>query len=210
MPQERKLTGKQILLLIGAIPFNFLCYYLGRALGGSLPHHVLSTALDAQIPFFASSILIYWGCYLFWFVNYPLSVMNEEPGGCRFLRAHYIAEFICLLFFVLLPTSMVRPTISGSSLLQRLVALTYAVDAPDNLFPSIHCFASWLCWIGVRKNARIPKWYRVVSLLLAVSVCVSTLTVKQHMLADVPAGIAVAELSWLLSGRIEKKRTKAQ
>lgn len=36
----------------------------------------------------------------------------------------------------------------------------YAVDAADNLFPSIHCLVSWFCYIGLRGRRDIPVWYR--------------------------------------------------
>ena len=103
---------------------------------------------------------------------------------------------------------MVRPEIEGTTVFDWLLRLTYFFDAADNLFPSIHCFVSWLCWIGVRGKKEIPKWYRIVSLLMAVFICISTLTVKQHVIADVPAGIALAELSYFLSGKILGKRNK--
>ncbi len=73
----------------------------------------------------------------------------------------------------------------------------YRTDAADNLFPSIHCLTSWFCFIAVRENKKIPGWYKTVSILLALSVCVSTLTTKQHVLIDVVVGIVLAEGSYL-------------
>ena len=75
--------------------------------------------------------------------------------------------------------------------------LLYRMDAADNLLPSIHCLTSWFCFLAVRKNEKIPVWYKWVSLLIAVSICISTLTTKQHVLIDVFAGVALAELSYL-------------
>ena len=40
---------------------------------------------------------------------------------------------------------------------------------------------------------------------MAILVCISTLTVKQHVIADVPAGILLAELSYCLSGILDRK-----
>ena len=77
--------------------------------------------------------------------------------------------------------------------------LLYEVDAADNLFPSIHCLTSWLCVIAVRGNEKIPKWYRAASVLIALSICVSTLTTKQHVIADGIAGVLLAEGSYFLT-----------
>ena len=67
----------------------------------------------------------------------------------------------------------------------------------------MHCFLSWLSWIGVRRNRFIPRMYQVISLLIAVSICISTLTVKQHYLLDVPTGIILAEISYLMAAKKE-------
>ena len=72
----------------------------------------------------------------------------------------------------------------------------------------MHCFYSWLSWIGVRRNRYIPGWYQVISLLIAVAVCISTLTVKQHYLADVPAGIILAEISYLMAAKVDRALEK--
>lgn len=203
------LTKKDLLWLIAAVVYNFSIYNLGRYLSGAGVHADLSTALDHAIPFVPWMILIYWGCYLYWIANYCLGVAWDERGERRMILAHFIGETVCFLTFVLYPTTMVRPQITGDDIWCRLVALTYAVDAADNLLPSIHCFVSWLCWIGVRGNRRIPRWYQAASLVMTVAVCVSTLTVKQHVIADVAAGIILAEVSWLCAGTIGGCRHRA-
>ena len=76
----------------------------------------------------------------------------------------------------------------------------YSVDAADNLFPSIHCLVSWFCYIGIRGREDLPVWYRRFSCVMALLVCASTLTTKQHVLVDVAGGILLAELC-LRAGR---------
>lgn len=177
-------------------------------LASNFKHYTLSVEFDNQIPFIPRSVLIYWGCYLFWMINYYQGTRYDKGNGCSLIGAHYIGEIVCFTFFVFFPTIMVRPEIIGNSLSDWLIKLTYQYDEANNLFPSIHCFVSWLCWIGVRRNRFIPKWYQMVSLIFAVSVCVSTLTVKQHVLADVLAGILLAEASYILSLKLEQKSQK--
>jgi len=196
---------KCLLMGVGAISFNFTVYFLARTIAGDLPKASLALPLDEKIPFVPATVLIYWGCYLFWAVNYICGMMYDKGHGYRFILAHVLADMICFFFFIFLPTSMERPEPTGDSLMMALVRLTYLCDEPNNLFPSIHCFASWLCWIGVRKNAHVPRGYRYASLAMALAVCVSTVTMKQHVLADVPAGILVAELSYVLAGWLEDK-----
>ena len=197
------LSSKQMILLISAALFNFLVYFSSRLIAADFKHYNLTIALDEQIPFLSWTVLIYWGCFIFWIINYYIGVKYDKGKGYRFIGSHFIGEAVCFFVFVFFPTTMTRAANPGISLFDKIIGLTYTYDAPDNLFPSIHCFVSWLCWIAVRKNRKIPAWYQKLSLLMAVLVCISTLTVKQHVIADVPAGILLAELSYLLAGRLD-------
>jgi membrane-associated phospholipid phosphatase len=87
------------------------------------------------------------------------------------------------------------------------VRFLYTVDKPVNLFPSIHCMASWFCCIGLRKCKEIPEWYKLMSVLIAISVFISTLATRQHVLWDVAGGIGVAELTWFISNRTNGWKT---
>lgn len=193
---------RETLLLLAALGYNLLVYNGGRFLARNLPHTDLSTPLDAMIPLVPATILIYLGCYLFWAINYTIGVYSESLLQKRLLAAHFIGETAAFLCFVLLPTTMARPCIAGNSPYDYLLQVTYAVDEANNLFPSIHCFVSWICWIAVRGRPTIPRWYRAFTLLFAGAVCLSTLTVKQHVVFDVAAGILLAEGSYALACRI--------
>lgn len=207
MTARNELLKERIFLLLYASAFNFLIYNTGRIISENKTHIKLATMLDTKIPFLPWMILVYWGCYLFWIINYYLGVKYEE-SRFQFLTAHYIGEFICFLLFVCFPTTMIRPVVTGTDLFSVLTQITYKIDRPDNLFPSIHCFVSWLCWIGVRGNKYIPIWYRKLSMIFALLVCASTLVVKQHVVADVLAGISLAELSFYCAKEIGKWKIK--
>ena len=190
-----------MLLLVAAPVFNFLVYGCGRLIAQGAVHHDITTGLDELIPLVPWTILIYWVfAFPLWIINYCLGVYYGKGGRYRFILSHYIGEVICFIVFILFPTIMVRPQIVGNSFFDRFLMLTYQVDNPDNLIPSIHCFVSWLCWIAVRKDPHIPGWYQLLSLFIAAAICISTLTVKQHVIADVIAGILLAEFSYLAAG----------
>lgn len=193
-------TVKKLLLLAGAAAFNFSIYFLGRIIARDSFHFDFTTGIDTKIPFISWTIVIYWGAYALWIANYCLGARFDRSGFNRALLAHYLGEVVCFLCFVFLPTTMERATVTGTGLFDRLMQATYTVDSADNLLPSIHCFVSWISWIAVRGNKSLPKWYRAFSLLFAVAICVSTLTVKQHVIPDVITGVGLAELSYLAAG----------
>lgn len=187
--------------LLLALIFNTAVYYGARMLTADRIHYDLSIGLDRRIPFLPWTIVIYWGCYLFWLINYIIGCRQEGETAFRFISAELFAKAVCLLCFLILPTTNTRPVVEGTSIWEAGMRLLYRIDAADNLFPSIHCLTSWFCYIAVRKNERVSKGYRIFSLLAAVAICISTLTTKQHVIADVAGGIGLAEASYYLVGK---------
>lgn len=198
-------SKKTVVLLFGAFAYNFIVYLGGRSISRNLYHYNLTSYIDDIIPLQSWMVIIYLGAYLFWAVNYYLSVKYDTSTNERFIISHMIGETVCLAAFILLPTTMNRPLITGTSVFDQLLKLVYAVDKPDNLMPSIHCYLSWLCWIGVRNNAHVSKGYQHFSLIMAIAVCLSTLMVKQHVLIDALTGVLLAEVSYFAAGYVQTK-----
>ena len=142
----------------------------------------------------------YLGCYLVWIVNYLIAASREKEFVWRFFAADVLARLVCMAFYLLLPTTNVRPSIPEQGFWNHMLALLYQMDAADNLFPSIHCLNSWFCYIAVRGRREIPRWYQRFSFWAALAVFVSTLTTKQHVIADVIGGALLAEVTWQIAG----------
>ena len=143
-----------------ALLCNFAVYSGCNALTRNWNLHSLAIPLDKQIPLIPWTIVIYFGCYIFWIINYILIYRRSREYAYRFL---------------------------------------YKIDAPTNLFPSIHCLVSWFCFIGIISDRKIPKWYKVMSFLIAVAVFVSTLTTRQHVIVDVVGGVVLAQICYLIA-----------
>ena len=115
----------------------------------------------------------------------------------------------CFILFLLVPTTNVRPELAGSTIAEKMLQFIYNMDggtSPSNLFPSIHCYASWLCYRGLNGAKEIPKWYQNFSLVFAVLVIISTQVLKQHYVVDAVAGIALVEIAW----RFYNKKSRYQ
>lgn len=190
------------LALFFALVWNTFVYSGSRIFTTHLTHHDLTTEWEEIIPLVPWTIIIYFGCYLFWAINYVIGCLQKEEDAFRFISAEMLAKAVCLLFFIIYPTTNIRPEIVGDSIFCDWMRFLYQVDAADNLFPSIHCLCSWFCFIVVRKNEKVPTWYKVLSFLIMLSICVSTLTTKQHVFVDVVGGIAIAEICYHLTSKI--------
>lgn len=196
---------ERILVCLLALLWNEVVYLGARWIAHSWHHYDLTLSMDALVPFLPWTVSIYFGCYLFWAINYYLCAKQPEAERNRFFCADILAKSVCFLFFLVLPTTNVRPEITGNGLWDIGMKLLYSIDAADNLFPSIHCLNSWLCWVGVRKDKAVPLVYRWISFVLAVAVCITTLTTRQHVIADVISGVFLAEVCYCITG-LEKVR----
>ena len=194
-PETKRYFAASLLLMLLS---NRIFYGGARLFTAGRYHWDLSLPLDMRIPVIPWTILIYFGCLLWWLYIYRLAAGRERREADRFFGALLLAKIVCFLVFVLFPTTFDRPALQGDSFCVRLLGWLYAIDPPDNLFPSLHCVLGWLCWIVVRGKRDIPLPIRLCSFLMAAAVCVSTLTTRQHVLADVAGGIVLAEIAWLL------------
>lgn len=212
-----KRTLLRILPLYGILPvlcsllFNFIVYFGNRIVTTGWTHYDLSLPfLDGRIPFQSWAITIYVAAYVFWVVGFLFIARDEKEVCYEIFSGELIGKLFCLLFFLLLPTVMTsRPSaFEVKTVFDRLTQWIYAMDAPDNLFPSIHCMESWIVVRGVFRcqHLRHPAVWRVCSVCMAFAVFASTLLVKQHVFLDVPAGVAVAEAGLLLSRKLRAGR----
>lgn len=198
------------ILPLAALAWNELVFYGGRFLARGLAHMEMTTALDGSIPLLPWTVAIYFGCFVFWAACYLLYARRARAEALRFFAADFITKAVCLVFFIAMPTVMERPEVTGGGFWDAALRFLYRIDEPNNLFPSIHCAVSWLCWTGARGRGELPAWFRAAAFLMALAVSAATLTTKQHVIADVLSGIALAELSWYAAGRIaafQKGRT---
>ena len=194
-------TRRTLLLPALALVWNQLVYYTGSFLGKDGPFLRMGIPLDRLVPFLPWTVSIYFGCFLFWAALYLLMARQDREAAYRFFCADFLSKAVCLLFFIFLPTTLTRPDVAGTSLWAELTRLLYRVDAPRNLFPSIHCLVSWLCFVGARNCRGLPRWGVWVTAALAALVCLSTLTTRQHVAADVAGGVLLAEVSYWIAGR---------
>ena len=197
------IPGYSLLPLLSCFAWNILVYVgAGRLMAGAR-HYDLTTAFDRAVPFSPWWVYIYLGCYAFWAANYILTGREGREHCYRFVFADILSRTICFGIFILLPTTNVRPEVSGNTLADMIMRFVYDVDAPVNLFPSIHCLISWLCYIGIRKSKKVPSGYKVFSCVFALLIMASTQLTKQHYIVDVAGGVALAQISWLIACRMD-------
>ena len=195
---SRILPKYMILPLIILIVGDLLAYYGPRYINLFLGRSYvdMSCMIDDKITVIPGFVFIYVLAFPFWYLitYYYLRLGREQ--ALRFSLSNIGAKMLCAAIFVILPSALVRPMLSGETPSIRLLGLIYSNDAPNNLFPSIHCLESWFCFRCLWDEKKVPLLFKAFSLVFALLICASTVLTKQHVLLDIPAGILVAEVFW--------------
>ena len=196
---QKLLPDYAIRPLILALAANFIIYFGVSQLRDHLTFHSLALPVDDRIPFLAPFIIFYILAYVQWIVNYLLIAREGKTFCYRFIYGDVISKLFCLVFFLFFPTTLVRPEVTGHSVCDQLVRLVYQMDAPVNLFPSIHCLESWCCIHAALRMKKTPRWYLPVTIVMSLCVFASTLLVKQHVFIDIIGGILVFEAGYFIA-----------
>lgn len=184
--------------LIITVLLHMAIYWGTKAISGNAVHHSIPVSFEDAIPFAPEWVTIYTATFIFWMLGLAVCMTRERELCFRMFTGLYIAELICAVFFIALPTVIDRPEAAGGLYYDRLLAQLYASDQPTNLFPSMHCMFAYMVFRGF-MIAKLDKPVVIGSGLFAALVCASTVFVKQHFLLDTFAGIILGEVAVTLS-----------
>ena len=154
-------------------------YWGTRCINADMKHFDMTLPIDRATPVIPVFVVVYFGCYISWIIYYIASVRVGRYECARFVTFDIITR-------------------TGEDIFSCVLRFLYEIDAPDNLFPSIHCLVSWNCYIGVRNIKEYPASFKNMAAVIAVMVFISTLVTKQHVIADVISAVAISEVCWLV------------
>lgn len=163
-----------------------------------------------MIPFVPAWSSVYLLCYLFWAFNALLVAREGKEKWFRFVAAYLFAEIFCDIVYIVFPTTMGRPEVTGSGLFDLTMKFIYTVDLPYNLLPSLHCMLSWQVTRGILGSRKVPVWYQAASIVICILIFLSTLFTKQHVIVDIFTGVLVAEVAYIIAGRTTSFRHKLE
>lgn len=163
---------------------------------------ILKFPFDDQIPFIPAFVIP----YVYWYLQIAISILwlsfSRKSGRIlhRLAISILIANLVSAVFYLAMPTIMIRPELLGDDILTRLVGAIYAADIQYNCFPSTH--VSWTLIIGYYWFLAGPRklWFHLINFGGSLLVVASTVLIKQHYFPDIPGGMAVAALSIALTG----------
>ncbi len=165
-----------------------------------LPTRDITLALDRHIPVWPGFIWPYMLCYIFPFL--PLAVVKDWHRLNQMVLAIVLANMAAFLVYVLWPIAFPHPAL-GTSLSDRLLGLQFKYDFQPgaNKLPSLHVTYAGLVFLVCLKQG-LGRLREALVLVTAGLISISTLFVKQHVVLDVVAGVALTWGAWLAAGKL--------
>lgn len=194
-----------------------LYYYLSNIIVNALNITPICTKIDVIdnfIPIVPAFAVVYVLSYIFWFLAPVMASTCGKEHFKKFVIGQLIAYTIGFVIYIIMPTYMDRV---AEGLLEYaenghwLLKIIYNVDGGAhafNLLPSYHCLTSVYSYLAVRKQNDIPYWYRIVSLVMAILICLATVFIKQHYFLDLVAGVGIAIICYVTVNLIYKLKAK--
>lgn len=163
----------------------------------------VTLGIDALFPLRPEWVIIYVATFLFWGLGLLLIAWQDEELCCRFASSAIIADLICGIIFIAFPSCIPRPEINAADGgFFWALSIVYSFDTPTNCFPSMHCLFAYLVFRQSLRSPGAKPWFKVFCGVFTVLVCLSTLYVKQHVVADVIGGILFGEIAYGLGQKL--------
>lgn len=165
-------------------------------------YHVIHMDIDDKIPFLPIFIIP----YFLWFLYVAVVLIYEFFTSVPEFKRNCIFLFTGMTIFLIISTVYpnghhLRPTeYADNSIFAQLVKFLHSTDTATNIFPSIHVYNSIGTHIAVVRSERLKnnKLLCSASFVLMVSICMSTVFLKQHSMFDVITGFILAAVMYPL------------
>lgn len=186
----------------------FLIFYLmvfGYVENRPIYHmHLLASRFDHLIPFCEVFIIPYimWFFYITFGVLFFGLVEKDRDQYYQLSVNLMIGMALFLLISLVWPNGhTLRPAVfPRDNIFTRLVIMIYSSDTSTNVFPSIHVFNTIAMHTAVRHSVILKKypWAQRISGIIAISIVLSTMFIKQHTVIDVVGAMGLNLITWYL------------
>ncbi len=192
---RRALVGG-VALMYFVVGFSAVAVFAGTA-----RLHTLRTPIDDAIPLVPWTVYLYSCVYTAAF--FPVFVVRSARLFQRTILAYVLLMSVSFACFILYPVTSIglRPdvaTMADQTFYDWGLRLTYFIDPPVNLFPSLHV---GLAAMSVLAAGTASRKMGLLALPVAVAILITISTTKQHFVADGIAALALAGAIWWVTLR---------
>ena len=166
--------------------------------------HLLASQFDHLIPFCEIFVIPYiiWFFYITFGVLFFGIVERDRDQYYQLSTNLMIGMALFLLISLVWPNGhTLRPAVlPRDNVFTGLVVMIYSSDTSTNVFPSIHVFNTIAMHTAVSHSTTLKKhpWAVRFSGIIAVSIVLSTMFIKQHTVIDVVGAMGLNLVTWYL------------
>ena len=198
----KKMTLIDFLYIVLPVIIQSILYFGVKFLAFDI--HLIQSTFDDKLPFIPYFVYPYILWYLMLLFIPFIIYIYEKNNLKKYDQFFLVCSSISILIFLFFPTTINRIPIEVNSFSTFIVDIIYRVDTPIlNCFPSIHALDSMLWIIFFLKNKKTPKVLRLIIIILSISVILSTLFIKQHVIYDLLGSIGVLIIGYLIIKMID-------
>lgn len=183
---------RHFLYLLIFVPLLLIFYLCQKFIS---PKYIMYCRYDDYIPFLSVFIIP----YMFWFayigIGFVYFGLKSKSDFIKLVKFIFWGMGVSYAAFIVFPSGQnLRPILTDKGIFSALVGFIYSIDPPANVCPSIHVINSIgvnavVCKSELFQDRRIIK---VISSIIMILICASTLFIKQHSIIDVMAGIGLS------------------
>ena len=195
-------------------PLFGLAFYAEERLYQVDFYHIIYCPLDDYIPFLEIFVIPYLVWFAFLVFQHLYGLLYDIDNFKWLMRYILITYMSAVVIYFFYPNCQeLRPQVfARDNILTRFMAGFYQFDTNTNVCPSIHVMGSLAVWSASRqaKPLQKPLW-RVVFAVIALSICASTVFLKQHSVLDVLWALPIcvlAEIYCRFMAKREKRNKK--
>lgn len=202
----KNINKKLITPVVVTITTYMISYWIPKLIVDINEVHYVYTSIDALIPLFSPAVIIYILSFIQWIIAICILLKQDTIFGYKVSLAIIIGSIIGFIIFLVFPTGILRTNFEINNMFDWILSQIYFVDNPINACPSFHCFCSTITIIILKYSKDIDNKYRIINTIFSILVYASTLLTKQHYLIDVPTGILLAYICYLISDKLIKNK----
>lgn len=191
--------------------FVYFIWFFALENRNDVSFYYVESKLDNYIPFLEIFVIP----YILWFLYIAVTVLyllffSTKKDFYQCTAFLFIGMTICLIIYTIWPNAqnLRIESFPRDNFLTDLVKMFYTCDTSTNVCPSIHVYNSIGAHIAIWRCETLKKhkWVRYGSLLLMISICLSTMFIKQHSFIDFVCGVLLAAVMYVFVYHIDYSR----
>ncbi len=155
---------------------------------------------DKLVPFNEIFIIPYFLWFIYIAVTVAYFLLTSKQDFYKICAFLFSGMTICLIIYTIWPNGhylrVNLDSLGRSNIFIDMLAAIYSIDTATNVFPSIHVLNSIGAMIAINKSEKLHniRWLQWSAFVLTVSICLSTVFLKQHSVDDIFGAIVLSAI----------------